>query len=111
MSVETENRVHAMALLSLSNPPAMGAQVGFVENTLTRVTTGVYRVQLVDALDNGDGVIVLTQQSGASFQLSGRIASYASEGPNNILLDAFDDAGDPADAGAIAIVIYRFPVR
>ncbi len=111
MAIETENRVHAMALLALNNPPVIGPQVGLVENKLTRVGVGVFRVQLVEPLDQTDGLCVVTPQSGASFGLSARILSYATEGPNNLIIEGYDDAGDSADPGTVSLVVYRFPVR
>ncbi len=109
MAVETENVVHALALVSLANPPILGSQNGFIEGSLTRVSTGVHRISLVTPLDTNDGIALISNAAGSSRQLSATIQDLASDGPNNVILYGFDDAGDPADVGPCALVIYRFP--
>lgn len=107
MSVEIANKIHAEGSLFLGNPPTIVRSQGFT--LLSRVGAGVFRCGLVEPLDFLGGGILIQPAADTARMVSARIRSLAAEGPDNILISCFDDAGAPADIGEVYAIVFRFP--
>lgn len=107
MSVEILNKLHACGAIFLGNPPAIVRNFGL--QGLTRLSAGVFRLGLVEPLDFLGGGILITPAADTARMISARFRAYADEGPDNILINAFDAAGAAADIGECYIEIRRFP--
>ncbi|HKY36473.1 MAG TPA: hypothetical protein VJN18_11070 [Polyangiaceae bacterium] len=107
MSIEIPNKVHACGSLFLGNPPAIVRNFGFT--ALTRVGAGVFRLGLVEPIDFLGGGIFVMPAADTARMVSARFRTLESEGPDNILISAFDAAGNPADIGEVYAEVRRYP--
>jgi hypothetical protein len=109
MAAEIANIVHALAVLNLNNPPSVIRGSGIpVTGGVTRLGVGVYEVAADPPLDITEGMGVATPIEGTG-QVSVSVRDHSTFGPGNILVSTFSAAGAPADNGATALVLYRFP--
>ncbi len=111
MSVEIENRLHALATVNLAN---VADNLILVKNSgfaaAARGGTGVFTFTLVTPLDANDGVVFVQHAAQTSRIVVAALLSLASAGDDNIQVNGFTDAGAAADTGLAYLSVYRYPV-
>jgi len=114
-AIEIANVVHAMGALFLGTTQPFTREVrinGFVAGSLLRSAEGIFTIGLIEKLDaaTSGGLCLITPGAGTARFISAQLQpDIPGEPNNNVLISAYDNAGDPADIGEVFLTILRFP--
>ncbi len=105
MAIENTNLMHAMATISLANPPVIGRNEGVA--SIVRDSAGVFSVTLKEPLQVGQGQALALHAGGNSRIVNAQIA--AGVAVDNLKIFGFTDAGVAADTGDCYLFVLRYP--
>jgi hypothetical protein len=107
MAVEITNLMHAMATITLANPPVITKNQGIA--SIVRDSAGVYSVTLVEPLQEAQGQAVAVHGGATSRVVNAAIA--AGSAVDNLKIYGFTDAGVAADTGQCYLQVWRYPTN
>jgi hypothetical protein len=106
---EIPNKIHAMAVLDLSDVSAAAMLVkGVGIASVARTSAGVFTVTLLEQVELLGAVVHITHAAATSRIVVAQLQAL-SGGTDNIQINGFTDAGVAADTGAAYLTVLRFP--